>query len=112
MATKTKGAVQKVELVQVEGLVSVSTITRYRVCQVIDRKSREWRSRDVQVALKIIKHCQEEGSSTEVVNGFLVGLVVGDTLEVTNCFPLPKSLSSLEDESQYERLFLKSVDVD
>ena len=45
------------------------------------------------MALKIIKHCQEEGSSTDLVQGFLVGLVVEDTLEITNCFPLPKSLN-------------------
>ena len=44
----------------------------------------------MQVALKVIKHCQEEGSSSELVSGFLVGLVVGKTLEVTNCFSLPK----------------------
>ena len=54
-----------------------------------------------QVALKIIKHCQEEGSSSELVTGFVVGLVVGRTLEVTNCFPLPKDLGDeSEDESE------------
>lgn len=54
-----------------------------------------WLLKFVQAALKIIKHCQEEGSSSELVSGFLVGLVVGTTLEVTNCFPLPK-----EDEGE------------
>ena len=54
-----------------------------------------------QVSLKIIKHCQEEGSSSELVTGFLVGLVVGKTLEVTNCFPLPKDLDDTEEESEY-----------
>ena len=54
-----------------------------------------------QVSLKIIKHCQEEGSSSELVTGFLVGLVVGRTLEVTNCFPLPKDLDDTEEESEY-----------
>lgn len=53
-----------------------------------------------QVSLKIIKHCQEEGSSSELVTGFLVGLVVGKTLEVTNCFPLPKDLDDTEEESE------------
>ena len=52
-----------------------------------------------QVALKVIKHCQEEGSSSELVSGFLVGLVVGTTLEITNCFPLPKDLDDGEEES-------------
>lgn len=52
----------------------------------------------VQVALKVIKHCQEEGSSSELVTGILVGLVVGKTLEITNCFPLPKD-DEHEDDS-------------
>ena len=43
-----------------------------------------------QVVLQIIKHCQEEGSSLDTVNGQLAGLVNNSTrtLEVTNCFPL------------------------
>lgn len=53
----------------------------------------------MQVALKVIKHCQEEGSSSELVTGILVGLVVGTTLEITNCFPLPKD-DDQEDESK------------
>ncbi|KAI2551119.1 EIF3H isoform 12, partial [Pan troglodytes] len=39
------------------------------------------------VVLKIIKHYQEEGQGTEVVQGVLLGLVVEDRLEITNCFP-------------------------
>lgn len=54
----------------------------------------------VQVALKVIKHCQEEGSSSELVTGILVGLVVGTSLEITNCFPLPKD-DDHEDESMF-----------
>ena len=43
------------------------------------------------VLLKIIKHCEEETLlATEHVNGVLLGLAVGNTLEITNCFPLPK----------------------
>lgn len=53
-----------------------------------------------QVALKIVKHCQEEGSSSDVVTGFLVGLVVGKTLEITNCFALPKDFDSPSEESE------------
>lgn len=71
MAGTTKGSVEGVDQVQLNGLV----------------------------ALKIIKHCQEEGSSTELVNGFLVGLVVGKTLEITNCFPLPKDLEDAQDRA-------------
>ncbi len=55
----------------------------------------------LQVALKVIKHCEEEGSSSELVTGFLVGLVVGNTLEITNCFPLPKDLDDPEEESEW-----------
>lgn len=45
-----------------------------------------------QVVLKIIKHCEEEGGGHgELVQGVLLGLVQGDTLEITNCFPFPKN---------------------
>lgn len=54
----------------------------------------------LQVALKVIKHCQEQGSSSELVTGILVGLVVGTTLEITNCFPLPKD-GDENDESKH-----------
>jgi translation initiation factor 3 subunit H len=45
---------------------------------------------DFGVVLQIIKHCHEEGSSLDTVNGQLAGLVNNSTrtLEVTNCFPL------------------------
>ena len=49
--------------------------------------------------MKVIKHCQEEGSSADLVTGFLVGLVVGSVLEVTNCFPIAKDLDDTDDES-------------
>jgi len=39
------------------------------------------------VVLKIIKHCQEALPS--FVTGQLLGLDIGRTLEVTNCFPFP-----------------------
>lgn len=44
----------------------------------------------LQVVLKIIKHYQEEGQGSEVVQGVLLGLVVEDRLEITNCFPFPQ----------------------
>lgn len=40
-------------------------------------------------ALKIVKHCHEEGAG-EIAQGILLGLLVDKTLEITNCFPLPK----------------------
>lgn len=78
---KVKGSIAEVTKVQVDGLV----------------------------ALKIIKHCQEEGSSTDHVQGFLVGLVVDDTLEVTNCFPLPKSLNDPQAEQKYQTDILENL---
>ena len=39
------------------------------------------------MVLKIIKHCQEALPS--FVTGQLLGLDIGRTLEVTNCFPFP-----------------------
>ena len=45
----------------------------------------------LQVVLKIIKHCEEEGSArSELVQGVLLGLVENNRLEVTNCFPFPR----------------------
>ena len=40
-----------------------------------------------QVLLKIIKHCTE--SLPTLVSGSILGLEVGETLEVTNCYPFP-----------------------
>ena len=45
----------------------------------------------LQVVLKIIKHSQEEGAGgTDLVQGVLLGLVVDNRLEITNCFPFPR----------------------
>ena len=39
----------------------------------------------------MVKHCQEEGAGgTDLVQGVLLGLVVDNRLEITNCFPFPK----------------------
>nr|CAX75000.1 eukaryotic translation initiation factor 3, subunit 3 gamma [Schistosoma japonicum] len=44
------------------------------------------------VFLKMIKHYEEESvSSQNFVNGVLLGLAQGSRLEITNCFPLPKT---------------------
>ena len=39
------------------------------------------------VVLKIVKHCKE--SQPALVTGQLLGLDIGSTLEVTDCFPFP-----------------------
>ena len=44
----------------------------------------------IQVALKIIRHCYEEGPS-EIAQGVLLGLVVDKKLEITHCFPYPRA---------------------
>lgn len=48
---------------------------------------------DALVVLKIIQHCQN------LVTGQLLGLAVGNVLEVTNCFPFP---NRIEDENEAE----------
>lgn len=52
-----------------------------------------------QVVMKIIKHYQEEGQGSEVVQGVLLGLVVDDRLEITNCFPFPQHT---EDDADFD----------
>ncbi|XP_039270913.2 eukaryotic translation initiation factor 3 subunit H-like [Styela clava] len=55
------------------------------------------------VVMKIIKHCEEDNTGPELVQGVLLGLVVGETLEVTNCFPFPRVPEDSEfDEVQYQ----------
>ena len=44
------------------------------------------------VVLKIIKHCRE--SMPALVTGQLLGLDVGQTLEVTDSFPFPVAVQS------------------
>lgn len=45
---------------------------------------------DSQVVLKIVQHCNE--SLPQLVTGQLLGLDVGHTLEVTDCFAFPVSV--------------------
>lgn len=55
------------------------------------------------VVLKIIKHCEEDSTGPELVQGVLLGLMAGETLEVTNCFPFPRVPEDSEfDEVQYQ----------
>jgi hypothetical protein len=44
---------------------------------------------DGQVVLKIKQHC--DGALPQLATGQLLGLDVGQTLEVTDCFPFPVS---------------------
>merc|ERR1711962_834350 len=70
--------------------------------------------------MKIIKHCHEEGAgNTEVAQGVLLGLVVDDRLEITNCFPFPRHADDVDEEDfdgiQYQMemmRLLRHVNVD
>jgi len=65
--------------------------------------------------MKIIKHCHEEGAgNTEVAQGVLLGLVVDDKLEITNCFPFPRHADDVDEEDyQLEMMrHLRKVNVD
>ncbi|VDO05944.1 unnamed protein product [Rodentolepis nana] len=63
--------------------------------------------------LKIIKHCEGETLlANEHVTGMLFGLVVGNTLEITNCCPLPKipeDDQNMEAIADYEAFMIKSM---
>ncbi|XP_013405028.1 eukaryotic translation initiation factor 3 subunit H [Lingula anatina] len=63
------------------------------------------------VALKIIKHCQEEGAGgTDLVQGVLLGLVVDTRLEITNCFPFPRHTEDEDfDEVQYQMEMMRNL---
>ena len=55
--------------------------------------------------LKIIKHCQDEGSAGELVLGVLLGLIQNHKLEITNCFALPSvRVGEDDDEDDGENL--------
>jgi len=60
---------------------------------------------DGQVALKVIRHCSEEGTGGELVQGVLLGIVINDRLEVTNCFPFPRNVGGEDNEDFDEVLF-------
>merc|ERR1719317_1626363 len=63
------------------------------------------------VALKIIKHSQEEGAGgTDLVQGVLLGLVVDNRLEITNCFPFPRHSEEDDfDEVQYQMEMMRNL---
>lgn len=62
------------------------------------------------VVLKIIKHCQEEGAGgTDLVQGVLLGLVVDNRLEITNCFPFPKHMEEEEFDEGINIYYLKDL---
>lgn len=51
--------------------------------------------------MKIVKHCHEEcAGNLEVAQGALLGLVVDNRLEITNCFAFPKNYDESVDEGR------------
>ena len=55
----------------------------------------------------MIKHCLEEGSGgSALVQGVLLGLVVDNRLEITNCFPFPRHA---EEDDFDEGILLVSI---
>jgi translation initiation factor 3 subunit H len=72
---------------------------------------------DPLVMHKVIKHCHEEGAGvTDVAQGALLGLVVEERLEITNCFPFPRHSENDEiDDVEYQMEMmrhLRQVNVD
>jgi translation initiation factor 3 subunit H len=53
--------------------------------------------------MKLAKHCSEEAAGNlDMAQGALLGLVVDNRLEVTNCFPFPKAYDEYFDEEEYQ----------
>lgn len=63
-----------------------------------------------QAVMKIVKHCHEEATSNmELAQGALLGLVVDKRLEITNCFPFPKSSDDTMDEEEYQLAMMRRL---
>lgn len=60
--------------------------------------------------MKIVKHCHEESTSNmDVAQGALLGLVVDNCLEITNCFPFPKQPDENLDEDEYQLAMMRRL---
>eukprot|EP00879_Flechtneria_rotunda_P018428 GHRR01019331.1.p1 GENE.GHRR01019331.1~~GHRR01019331.1.p1 ORF type:complete len:214 (+),score=50.47 GHRR01019331.1:296-937(+) len=55
---------------------------------------------DGQVVLKIMQHC--DGAAPQIVTGQLLGLDVGQTMEVTDCFPFPSAEEDADAGANYQ----------
>lgn len=61
------------------------------------------------VVMKMVKHCHEESTSNmEVAQGALLGLVVQNRLEITNCFPFSKN-DEVADEEEYQLAMMRRL---
>jgi translation initiation factor 3 subunit H len=60
--------------------------------------------------MKIVKHCHEESlNGLDIAQGALLGLVVDQRLEITNCFPFPKSSDESMDEEEYQLAMMRRL---
>lgn len=60
--------------------------------------------------MKMVKHCHEESqNSMEIAQGALLGLADGNKLEITNCFPFPKSTDESVDEEEYQLAMMRRL---
>ncbi|XP_018319560.1 eukaryotic translation initiation factor 3 subunit H [Agrilus planipennis] len=60
--------------------------------------------------MKIVKHCHEETSGNmDIAQGALLGLVVKNRLEITNCFPFPKHTDDTVDEEEYQLAMMRRL---
>lgn len=58
----------------------------------------------------MVKHCHEESQSNmDLAQGALLGLAFGKTLEITNCFPFPKSGDATMDEEEYQLAMMRRL---
>eukprot|EP00271_Cylindrocystis_brebissonii_P011825 TRINITY_DN29792_c0_g1_i1.p1 TRINITY_DN29792_c0_g1~~TRINITY_DN29792_c0_g1_i1.p1 ORF type:complete len:357 (-),score=93.92 TRINITY_DN29792_c0_g1_i1:404-1474(-) len=89
-----------------QAAATVEEVVPLRSCQV-----------DGLVMMKMVKHCKE--CMPQLVTGLLLGLDIGSTLEVTNCFPFPSRGEDDEEEEADGALYqlemmrcLREVNVD
>jgi len=60
--------------------------------------------------MKMVKHCHEESlSNMELAQGALLGLVFDKRLEITNCFPFPKTSDETMDEEEYQLAMMRRL---
>lgn len=58
----------------------------------------------------MVKHCHEESQGNmEIAQGALLGLAEGNRLEITNCFPFPKSTDETVDEEEYQLAMMRRL---
>lgn len=58
----------------------------------------------------MVKHCHEGAvGSLDIAQGALLGLAEGNRLEITNCFPFPKTTDESVDEEEYTLAMMRRL---